>query len=384
MNVEKSLSPGVNHLTLISEPEIPESEFYFPQLIQALPAAIYTCDIRGYIQFYNKAAATLWGREPVIGRDLWCGSWKIFTLDGKPVSLDDCPMAVTLKEGRPVRGVEIVIERPDGMKVNVLPHPDPIFDKTGRLVGAVNMLVDITEHKKTKEINNLLQRYNEQLEQFAYAASHDMQEPLRKIHTFSNMLMERNAGQLDESGKNYLSKIIQSTDRMSSVINDLLDFSNASKSYEEMSAVDLNEVMEKVKTDLELIISDKEAAITYDNLPVVTGIPSQINRLFYNLINNALKFSNPGVSPAIHISAVCHSSSVEILVKDNGIGFEPKYATKIFGLFQRLNDRYSYNGNGIGLALCKKIVENHNGNIHAESTPGEGASFYIDLPVKAL
>lgn len=381
MILEKSLSPEINTLTLVTD--VPENESYYPQFIGALPAAIYTCDAQGYIQFYNSAAVTLWGREPQIGIDVWCGSWKIYQTDGSPLPLDDCPMAVTLKEGKPVRGVEIIVERPDGVKVNVLPHPDPIFDKAGRLIGAVNMLVDITEHKRTKETNNLLKRYNEQLEQFAYAASHDMQEPLRKIHTFSSMLMDRNADQLDESGKIYLSKIIQSADRMSSVIKDLLDFSNASKGLEQTSMVDLNEVMEKVQTDLELIISDKKATIRFADLPVIKAIPSQINRLFYNLINNALKFSKPDISPVIEIEATRHDSAIEVVVRDNGIGFDAKYADKIFGLFQRLNDRHSYNGNGIGLSLCKKIVENHNGCIRAASKPGEGATFFISLPTKA-
>lgn len=123
----------------------------YHQLIQALATAIYICDKEGYIKFYNKAAIDLWGRTPEIGKDLWCGSWKIFTPDGVPMSFDDCPMAKALREGRPVRGEDILIERPDGVRLHVMPYPDPIFDSSGNIVEAVNVLVDITELKKKEE-----------------------------------------------------------------------------------------------------------------------------------------------------------------------------------------------------------------------------------------
>ncbi len=369
---------------------LPKNEYYYQQLIQLLPVAIYTCDTEGFVIFYNKAAVELWGREPKLGEDLWCGSWKIFEVDGTPVPLNDCPMAVTLKEGRPVRGWEIVIERPDGTRRNVLPHPDPIIDENGNLMGAVNMLVDITEHKQTKEANQLLQHFNDQLEQFAYAASHDLQEPLRKIQVFSNMLLERNQQQLDEQGRKYLTKINESTIRMSSIVQDLLDYSRVTKSHNQFVEVDLNQVIEDVKSDLELMISNKNAHIICDLLPAIKGISSQLNRLFYNLIQNALKFSNPETPPVITITVskdfVYQNDQpfFEIIVSDNGIGFEEKYSESIFNLFQRLNERALYEGNGIGLALCKKIVELHQGQISARSKPSEGASFYIRFPATLL
>ena len=126
-------------------------ELRYEQLVENMPAAVYTCDAQGYITSYNKAAAELWGRKPVLGKDLWCGSWKIFWPDGSPVSLDECPMAITLKTGVAVTNREIVIERPDGMRVNVRPHPSPIFDAAGNIAGAVNILVDITESKLADE-----------------------------------------------------------------------------------------------------------------------------------------------------------------------------------------------------------------------------------------
>jgi PAS domain S-box-containing protein len=125
-------------------------DYDYKKIIEGLPTAVYVCDTEGRITFYNEASAELWGRRPVIGKDLWCGSWKIYRPDGSPMGLDECPMAIALKEGRPVKGVEIVVERPDGVRLNVLPHPKPIFNSYGKIVGAVNMLVDITAKKKAE------------------------------------------------------------------------------------------------------------------------------------------------------------------------------------------------------------------------------------------
>ncbi len=358
------------------------SELHYTGLIQNLPVAIYTCDKHGFIRFYNKAAVELWGREPVLGKELWCGSFKIYDTDGVELALERCPMAITLREERPVRGVEIVIERPDGKRLHVLPHPDPMFNETGDLIGAVNMLVDVTEHKQTRDANILLQHYNDELEQFAYAASHDMQEPLRKITTFTNLVMERSGESLDDHARNYLNKVRHSAERMNSIIRDLLDYSRATYSAEHFVETDLNVVVENVVTDLELLINNKKATIAFDELPVIKAIPSQMNRLFYNLIQNALKFSRQDEPPLIRITIDKSNDEgfVEIKFADNGIGFEPKYSEKIFKLFQRLNDRYSYNGNGIGLSLCKKIAEIHNGSISAHSTPDVGSVFCLKFP----
>jgi PAS domain S-box-containing protein len=363
---------------------------YYRQMVQDLPVAIYTCDHHGFISYFNNEAVKLWGRTPDIGTDLWCGSWKIFDTDGNPVSLNDCPMALTLKESRPIRGVEIVVERPDGKRVNVLPHPDPILNENGELVGAVNMLVDITEHKQAREANILLNYYNNQLEEFAYAASHDLQEPLRKIHAFSSLLLENCSCHLDERGKLYLGKITESASRMSSLIHDLLNFSKESKNNDLFSVTDLNRIIENIKTDLELLITSKNAIINVDPLPLIRSLPSQINRLFFNLLHNALKFSRDGVPPVISITISEHLFQdqgrlfLEINFADNGIGFDEKYSEKIFQLFQRLNDRHSYPGNGIGLALCKKIMENHDGSIAVSSKPQNGTIFSLRLPVELV
>jgi len=236
--------------------------------------------------------------------------------------------------------------------------------------------------KALKQANAELERSNKELEQFAYAASHDMQEPLRKIQTFASFLTD-NTESISEVKRKYISKIQESAKRMSGIIDDLLNYSHQTTEIQFVTK-DLNKIVQDVIFDLELMINQKGAILTHENLPSVQTIAGQMHQLFYNLINNALKFSKEDVPPRIHISCsiLDEGRYVEITVKDNGIGFEAEYADKIFQLFKRLNDRKSYSGSGIGLALCKKIVSNHGGTIRAESQLGEGASFIIRLPVE--
>jgi PAS domain S-box-containing protein len=238
------------------------------------------------------------------------------------------------------------------------------------------------------ELNNL----NENLKQFVYVASHDLQEPLRKINMFSDLLQER-SGTLDEQQQNYLGKITKAARRMAALIKDLLDFSRAESKEQVLSATDLNQVVSNVIEDYEVLIQQKNAVVKVGDLPVLNAIPLQMNQLFYNLIGNALKFSKPGVPPEIAIS--CEKLSTEeitkyekltpgnylqIIVADNGIGFDQKFSEQIFVIFQRLHGKNEYDGTGIGLALCKKIAENHKGIIYAESKENNGAEFHVILP----
>jgi len=401
-----------------TNPVLTESDHRYRQIIQGLPAAFYTCDPKGKIKSFNEAAAALWGRQPQIGKDLWCGSWKIYRTDGSLLPLDECPMAVAIREGRPVLGEEIVIERPDGERRHVLPHPQPVFDADGNMVEVVNMLVDITPHRKAEDtlrrnedryrsmleqeveervnelrrVNTELAKSNNDLEQFAYVASHDLQEPLRKIRIFAGMVEEL----LDdpEKARHYLGKISASSERMMTLVQDLLNFSRLNRTGQPLANVDLNGVLQHILNDLELFIHEKEAVITSQDLPKVKGEPLQLYQLFYNIINNSLKFSNPHVPPHIAITTRTLPPEeaglypgldpsleyIEILLKDNGIGFAQQYAEQIFTIFQRLNDRQAYTGTGIGLALCKKIVDNHHGHIYAVSAEAAGAAFYVVLP----
>lgn len=364
--------------------DLPANPDFNLELLKSLPAAVYTCNNLGYIQFYNQAAVMLWGREPEVDKDLWCGSWKIFDVEGNPMPLDSCPMAIALKEKRPVIGEEIVIEKPNGERRNILPHPKPIKNSKGEVVGAVNMLVDITENKSIQALNNRLETVNQQLQHFAFAASHDLQEPLRKISAFASLVLRKHSLEIDETGKLYLNKINDSSKRMMSLISDLLTYTRESSFEEQFVPVDLNDIVNNIKGDLEFLIFEKEAEISNKPLPTLLASPSQMNRLFYNLINNSLKFSRPGVRPVIKVSAQLLENEVRVIIKDNGIGFKQEYAEKIFNLFQRLHNKDTYSGNGIGLSLCKKIMENHRGKISATSEEEKGAVFLMSFPRESL
>ncbi len=233
-----------------------------------------------------------------------------------------------------------------------------------------------------------LARSNEDLQQFAHVASHDLKEPLRKIATFSSILLDEHADGLSPKGKLYLSKIEGAAQRMSVMIEGVLAYSTVTADLQAFEKVGLAGVIEDVKGDLELAIIQKDAEIICGSLPQVSGIRILVYQLFYNLINNALKFSKTDTSPIIRIDGVAQRRTVNkksgnfihITVKDNGIGFNQDYAEKIFGVFSRLNPKEVYEGTGLGLALCKKIVIRHGGEIYAESHEGDGATFHIFLP----
>jgi PAS domain S-box-containing protein len=629
----------------------------FRQLFEMLPVAVYTCDQNGYITSYNRAAADLWGRNPEIGKDLWCGSWKILTPDGDPLPLDACPMAQVLRSGKEVNEQEIIIERPDGKRIIVIPHPKPLFGDDGRLAGAMNMLenvtqrkadeekaaklasivqsssaaivsktlngivtswnpaaqeifgytpeemigqpiikliphdlyyeeemileklrrgetiahmetkritkygalidisltvspvrdekgriigvskiardithvkraekriregderfrmaveatqlgtweydpvaqelvwsgecrkiygvseadkvdysvflkhihpedydfvtrevekaldpsgsgsydikfrikrkngqvrwvrtqgkayfnkqniaerfigtvVDITEEKSIKEeleqqvsertkelksMNKQLQRSNSDLAQFASIASHDLQEPLRKVQMYCDRILE--SPRENAVFEKYFPRIMSASARMSQLIKDVLHYAQIPDGPNESGQVDLNVIFENVISDLEVSIREKNAKITADLLPTIKGNAVQLQQLFANLISNSIKFSTK--KPEIKITSLIlrknevlsrnrniteAPSYVELKFKDNGIGFEQKYAKQVFEIFQRLQDRTIYAGTGIGLAVCKKIVENHHGQISVVSEPGEGTLFTILLP----
>ena len=231
--------------------------------------------------------------------------------------------------------------------------------------------------RKVVELN----RSNYELEQFAHLASHDLQEPLRRLFFYSDVLRQKYGDQIDTSGKSILNNMTTAAGRMKELINDLLSYSQLQQQKLHFESVDLNSVMQEIVRDLDLPIREKTATIEIDTLPVMEGNPIRLRQLFQNLVSNALKYSKDGVPPVIRIMSELTDDAVTISIKDNGIGFPEEYREKIFGLFERLHSRDQYPGTGIGLSICKKIAELHHGNISAVSTPGEYAEFKITLPL---
>jgi len=244
--------------------------------------------------------------------------------------------------------------------------------------------------EKLQRLAEELSRSNRELEQFARAASHDLQEPLRKVEAFGNLLLTKCGDALPQIGREYVERMQNASTRMQGLINGLLSYSRVTTRAQAFSAVDLGRTVDGVVADLEVAIRDAEGRIDVDDLPVIEAEPVQMRQLFQNLIGNALKFHRPD-EPA-HVRITCADVPGEdstdtggrtcrIVVGDNGIGLDEKYADRIFGVFQRLHGRGKYPGTGIGLAVCRKIAERHGGSITVTSKPGEGAHFAVTLPM---
>jgi PAS domain S-box-containing protein len=278
--------------------------------------------------------------------------------------------------------------RKDGTLVDVSFVVSPILDAAGEVVEVASISRDITERKRTEnslvERSRQLETSNEELEQYAYVASHDLQEPLRKMASFCQLLARRYQGQLDEQADQYIDFVVDGARRMQEMINDLLTFSRLGRSPEVTTDVDCNQVVERARIDLSAAIEESGATIVVTGtLPTVRGERARLVQLFENLIGNGIKFHG-AEPPRIEISARPDNAvGWRFAVADNGIGIEPQYADRIFALFQRLHSRAKYPGTGIGLAVCKKIVESYGGTLSFDSRPDEGTTFHWTMPKEA-
>jgi signal transduction histidine kinase len=360
------------------------------KILEALPQLAFTTDREGNLEYTNQQwleYANSKDSFPQTSKGSLQQQWKKLIGKGKAVETE-----VALKNSNDEQFYYHLL-RATPLVVNGL---------VARWVGTLTsihqqkMMNEILERKvaeRTRELleaNRELEISNNDLQQFTSVASHDLKEPLRKIQFFGSMLAER--ANLDTDLANYLEKIIRSSNRMTNLIDDLLSFASLSKPNF-FQPTDLNAINNDNLIDLELIIAEKNAFVHIDPIPQLEVIPGLIRQLFQNLISNAFKFSKAGISPRIQITAeLIDQPSTErkatnsggycrIAISDNGIGFEEKYAEKIFTIFQRLNGVSEYEGMGIGLAIAKKIVDRHNGMITAKSSPGQGSTFFVILPV---
>lgn len=324
--------------------------------------------------------------------------------DGSPYPIEECPTSRAVVTGKKTTSKsDDYFVRPDGSMYPVAIMSSPIMHE-GEVVGIVEEIRDVSKEKETegkilqlnKELENRveartkelraanqeLNRSNVELQDFAYVASHDLQEPLRKIAAFSNLLDEDFGDVLPEEAHAYLDGLLKSSARMRILIEDLLTYSRVTTQARPFIEIDLNRVVSEALDDLQARIDETGAVVTVDKLCKVQADALQIRLLLQNLLSNAMKYTRAGVKPLIRISAETIDGSCIISVRDNGIGFDEKFLDRIFTIFQRLHGKNEYEGTGVGLAIVKKIVDRHSGTITAKSKPGKGATFIVTLPLK--
>ncbi|MEW6586497.1 MAG: ATP-binding protein, partial [Nitrospirota bacterium] len=295
----------------------------------------------------------------------------------------DAAYSGSLREGRDTYEIEHrVIRNSTGEVRCVHEKCEHHRDESGTIIRSIGMVHDITERRKMEEERNKLmdnlKRSNEELEQFAYIASHDLQEPLRMISSFVELIAHRYQGKLDSDADEFIGYIISGTSHMKTLLNDLLSYSRVGRRTDPFSPIDLNTALDGALMNLKTVIDENNAVITREGLPIVSADKVQMVQIFQNLIANAVKFRGSG-PPLIHISANQDNREYTIRVRDNGIGIDPKYFDKLFIIFKRLHDRGEYPGTGIGLAICKKIAERHGGRIWVESEAGKGSTFCFTI-----
>ena len=373
---------GVSFAQVITEQvererALEESKNQLEALIDVLPVGVFVAKSDGKLVEWNEAAVELWGGEvaeadSVTEYEEYVGWWSD---TGERVQPHEWPLARAL-EGEEVTDPAVIeIEGFDGERRTVLNHGKPVRDADGEVIRAVSTHIDITERR---EYQQKLEESNERLEQFAYAASHDLQEPLRMVSSYLQLVEDRYADELDEAGEEFIEYAVDGAERMREMINALLDYSRIETRGDPFEPVDLDDVLADVRTDLSLQVEESGAEIVAEPLPRVEGDPSQLRQLFQNLLDNAIEYSGDD-PPAVHISAERRGREWAVSIEDEGVGIDPTRRDEVFEVFQRLQPTDS-EGTGIGLAVCERIVERHGGDIWVESEPGKGATFTFTLP----
>ncbi len=316
--------------------------------------------------------------EDVVGKPFWETPWWLHSAELQ----ERLKQAVLAASSGFADDFDATHPTPSGSTIDVEFSLKPVLDETGAVSYLIPEGRDVTERNRRQadlsRLNQDLARSNEELEEFAYVASHDLQEPLRKISSYGELLLEDCGSQLDENGLNYLQIMLNASERLKRLISDLLAFSRINTNNASKTETDAEACLEAAIDSLELTISENDAEVTYDTLPKVMADKSHLILLLQNLVGNGLKYRGDS-SPSIHISVRDLGQQYEFSVQDNGIGIEPKFHKRIFEIFQRLHSRSKYSGTGIGLALCKRIVDRFGGNIRVESTPGSGSTFFFTV-----
>lgn len=354
--------------------------FILAAIVESSDDAIIGKDLNGSITSWNAGAERMYGysQDEAIGRSI---SFII-----PPDLPDEMPKILNIiKNGKHIKHYETQRRKKGGGRIHISLTTSPIKDKEGNIIGISTIARDITEKV---EAENILREYtrdlkikNEELEQFTYVASHDLQEPLRMVASYVQLLQKRYEGKLDSDADDFINFAAEGANRMQALINDLLLFSRVSTRGKSFVETNLESVLQRALQNLQMQIQESNAIIEHDSLPVVKADASQLVQVFQNLISNSIKFCSEK-TPHILISAEQQDENWLFSVKDNGIGIDPEYFNRIYVIFQRLHTRKNYPGTGIGLAICKRIVERHGGRIWVESEPGMGSTFFFTIPIK--
>jgi PAS domain S-box-containing protein len=364
-------------------------------IIDTIPDHVYVKDLEGRFILDNVAHRELHGPKTegtTMGRTVFD-----YYMPDEAARFDEDDRSV-VETGEPLLNRELAVPMDDGRETWVQITKVPLRDTSGRIIGLVGISADINDRKAAEEqllrFAAQLERSNAELQDFASVASHDLQEPLRKIQAFSDRLRVKCGSSLNAQGLDYLDRVQSAAQRMQILIQDLLKLSRVTSRAQPFEKCDLGEIVRAVISDLEITIEQTNAEIEVHEMPTIDADSVQMRQLFQNLISNALKFQRPGDLPRVIVEgrvfqmkerrvpgAVPSAQSCKIVVRDNGIGFDSRFAEQIFVVFQRLHSRTEYEGTGIGLALCRKITDRHGGTIVAKSAEGQGAAFIVTLPV---
>lgn len=371
-----------------AERSLEDSRQRISRILESVGEGIFGVDSGGHLTFFNQASADILGYKEmdVLGQN----AHRLFHhhhRSGEPFPIEDCSIQQTLLTGKNYRIDDEVFWRNDGTAIPVEYVSTPIIEEHD-VIGAVVVFSDISKRlvleRLQQEQTRRIEQVNQELEEFSYVASHDIQEPLRTLNCFCDFLEEDLGAELSERAATDLGYIKEASQRMSVLINDMLEYSRAGRTDMEVVPVNLDDCLAQINDDLQLLIRETGATLNLESLPKVMGDTNSLVRIFQNLIQNALKFCKER-TPVVTVKTVSNDGRLAtIVVEDNGIGIEERFIEQIFGAFRRLHNADDYPGSGIGLAVVKKLVERHNGRIWAESTPGQGSRFFVSLPVRRI
>ena len=362
-----------------AEREARESSEKYRTILATIQEGYFEVDLAGNFVFWNDSLATLLGYP---GDRLLGLNYRAYTREARAMDVFET-LSEIYRTGEPIDAFGWELVRADGARRYAEASAGPVRDADGEIVGFRGIVRDVTARRTAEERleskSRELVRSNEELRQFAYVASHDLQEPLRMIAGYTQLLARRYGGQLDDEADLFLKYCVEGVTRMQQLIRDLLDYSRVQTHGSRFERLALECAVEWARSNLESAFEDAGAEVSVDSLPLVDADPTQMGQLFQHLLTNAIKFRGQQ-PPRLHVGVRKRPGEWHILVRDNGIGVDPEHRTRIFEIFQRLHPRQAYEGTGIGLAICKRIVERHGGRMWVEPSPEGGATFVFTLP----